>query len=165
MIIISKVPLKRCVYDWALQRYQSIFSVVRQKEQPSFSQFSDHCILKSHKFRELKQTKNLCPPSDMKKRTRVALIFANLLSCVHAINPCCYAVKLWVTDISYFCIYMNWPEFPQEKGCLGKWESASLQMQKSANAQMQLQRLDENNPSRHGKQSGTWLFDWKISPK
>ena len=138
MIITSKVPLKRCVYDRALQRYQSIFSVVRQKEQPSFSQFSDHCILKSHKFRELKQTKNLCPPSDMKKELN--LCCSNI--CQFVILCTCYQPMLLcgktVSNRHFILLHLHelTSQSSTENRCLGKWKSASLQMQKSASEQM-----------------------------
>ena len=45
---------------------------------------------------------------------------------VYAINPCCYAAKLCVTDISYFCIYMNWPARVPQK--IGVWESGKVQV-------------------------------------
>ena len=95
---------------------------------------------------------------------------------VYPINPCCYAAKLWVTDISYFCIYMNWPQNSHRTE--GVWESGkvqvcrckslpvskckSLQMQKSSNAQMQHHRLDVSNPRRNGKSSIRTIWDMII---
>ena len=106
-----------------------------------------------------------------KSWTCVALIFANLLSCVHAINPCCYAVKLWVTDISYFCIYMNRPQNSHRTE--GVWESGKVQVCRCKSLSVsKCKSLPMHKCNTTGwtqiilvdmrkvvwEQSGTWLF-------